>query len=221
MKKMYFKNNGLSLRQFNLRCKNILNCAKRDLNVLNSYGVTHELLTDFEQKLAVLNQISTYPLDAASRKNLTLERNRLKKIIVAEVKMLQKQLFFAFEKGTSGYDVLFSKNLSGAALDKFASSILEFAEILKQNAQSLVQYHLTAEKIAQVEDLIGQFMSSYEALSGVHHTFKESAAERSAQRQEINRTLLYISGIGKTYWQLQGNPVLSKEYNISRVSKIP
>ncbi len=219
MKKHYFHNNGLSLRQFNLKCQNILSCAKRDIEKLKPYGITLELLTNFEQKLAVLNQVTTYGLDTASRKHLTLQRNNLRNELIKMVKMLQKQLFFAFESGTNGYDVLFSKNLSKVSLDQFANSMLEFVEILKQNAEDLVQYQVTGEKIAQVEALTSEFMVSYEALSGVKHTFKEASAERSDNRKEINRFLQYIASIGKTYWQLQGNPVLSAEYRISRPSK--
>jgi len=220
MKKNYFHNNGLSLSQSTLRGMNILTSAKRDFEVLNPYGVTLELLTSAEQKLEVIKQASNYELDAASRKSLTLKRNSLRKQLQKEVALVQKQLFFAFEKGTSGYDVLFSGSLSNKKLDKFVSAINNFVFILNQNSEKLVQYNFTAERFAELSDLVTNFITLHEQISGVHHSFRESAAERSMQREEMFRILRYIAAIGRTYWK-DSNPILSAQYNISRKSVAP
>ncbi len=220
MKRNYFHNNGLSLSQTTLRGMNILTSAKRDFEVLNPYGVTLELLTSVEQKLEILKQISNHELDAASRKELVFERNRQRKQLQKKIALVQKQLFFAFEKGTSGYDVLFSSSLSNVKLEKFVNAINNFVFILQENSQKLVQYNFTAERFAELLDLVTNFITLHEQISGVHHSFRESAAERSMQREEMFRILRYIAAIGRTYWK-DRNPILSAQYNISRKSIAP
>jgi len=215
MKKNYFHNNGLSFSQFVLRCKNILTIAKRDLGVLNRYGVTLELLTSLEQKLDLLKDSSNYVLDVEARKGLIIERKQLQKQLMYEIALIRKQLGLAFEKGTSGYDVLFSKNLRNKSVDTFASTIVNFVRILEGNSEKLAQYNFTTERLAELSDLVSNFIDLYEQISGVHHFFKESASNRSDEREEINKLVRYIAGIGKTYWQ-QRNSVYCAEYNISR-----
>jgi len=217
MKPVYFKNNGLSFRQFKTECNNILVCTKRDTNELSPVGITAQLISDFENKVKNLDLLLTHAVEKAEVKKITLERNELINILKEDVDIIQSQLSIAFEKGTNAYDVIFSRSISGKKIAEFVNACAEFKNVLLLNADLAATYYVTAEKIADFSQKVEQLILLHEKKESAVKNFKTNAYERSKEREAVAKLLNYISSVAQSYWKRK-NPVYYAQYNISRRS---
>jgi len=217
MKSNYFKNNGLSFRQFKTECNNIAVSAKRDTNELSQVGITPELISDFETKVKNLDSLLSHSIKRAEIKGITLQRNELINVMKEDVDIIQSQLSIAFEKGTNAYDVIFSRSISGKKIAEFVNACAEFKNVLQLNADLAATYYVTAPRIADFAQKVEQLILLHEKKESAVKNFKTNAYNRSKEREAVYKLLNYISSVAQSYWKRK-NPVYYAQYNISRRS---
>ncbi len=201
MGKTYFRNGGLSFREFINRSKNVCASAERDLSELERVGVKPELLSRLKVMVTELETETTFALDSAEGKVLTAKRNEKKLVLLDEIDLLKQQLCYVFAKGTDNYDAIFGKSLSKVKLNEFVDSIKNIVEALERNVALTTEYGVDEERVNYFASLVLNYLMLFENKLLHKHDFKLSASNRSSKREDAYELLSYIARIGKAYWK--------------------
>jgi len=205
----------MSFRQFIIESKSIIGFAKRDIEHLQTVGITPAMIEELETMIANLDNQLSYVVLAANKKIITAQRDLARIEVLDYTKILRQQLSLVFAKGTKAYDSLFGQRLTGISFAKFMQLIKNIQEVLIQNAEKVRNAGVSAVQLVTYDGLVNNMLALHEKGISTEKAFANDTEERSNARKEAYDLVTYVAKLASAYWQRK-SPATASNYIIRK-----
>ncbi len=213
----YFQK-SLSQAQLKVQSEKIATLAERDIEFLQTRGISAQMITNLRAQAQVLNGNFSHAYEMAQLKELTLIRNKKMTQVKDSIKLFRTRMEYMKSDSSSKYYAILNKASGSLSAEDLADLSLETLVVLNETLSETAIYGITTQMVAEFEGLVNELIAANNKQILVAETIENKTFERSQIKKDLYNLLVLISKTGQIYWK-RINPTYSNNYKIIRTKK--
>jgi len=191
---------GVSRQQLLGRRNSISTSAKRDILVLQPFGITTEFLANLEAKAKEFETVKSHAEVLREQKELTASRNYKIDEFIEANNILRSQLcLFNGIDGTITYSVL-NRSLNPWDIDGLINTGEDTLQLMKASLAEIATYGVNQARVDIYSTLLDELRNIHYAQVYKMSTVDNETTDRTALKAELYKMIYFLSNVGKAYW---------------------
>ena len=197
----------------------LYDCAIRDFEYMQNYGITKEYLENFKETVVKMSKVTVYTTTRAFKTMATAEKNDKLKYIKKALKHIRRKLDLAMDKYAERYRNIIEKPLSKMKQAELINNIFDTYRFLIENNDIAREAFISEKEIEELNTLYVEINAQVSDQSFHIATRSNTSAKMAEFKDIIYKQMLHICKVGKIIWIENDDQARYENYVISRYKK--